>query len=120
MIQDPQISTLMRALADPTRRRLYERVSTVTEMTVVDLITGSGVSQGAVSQHLKVLKAAGLVAERPQGRNVYYHATPQGLAPLASWFEHYGRFWTDRFADLRDLLQQIDPPQTDPKDKSDG
>ncbi len=108
MIQDPTLSALMRALADPTRRTIYERVSAAPEMTVAELTTGSGVTQGAVSQHLKALKSAGLVAERPQGRHVHYRATPQGLAPLATWFDHYGPFWRSRFTELHDLLQQLD------------
>jgi DNA-binding transcriptional ArsR family regulator len=67
------------------------------------------VTQGAISQHLKSLKLAGLVVERPEGRNVYYRAQPQGLAPLVSWMDHYGMFWRDRFAALRTILKEIDP-----------
>ena len=48
------------------------------EITVVELTRGSGVTQGAICQHLKSLKQAGLVAERAQGRNVYYRAEPRG------------------------------------------
>jgi hypothetical protein len=55
------------------------------------------------------LKQAGLVAERPEGRNVYYHAEPKGLAPLVDWMSHYGVFWRERFANLRTLLKEIDP-----------
>jgi DNA-binding transcriptional ArsR family regulator len=112
MFQDPALSALMRALADPTRRSLYERVSAVSEITVLDLTAGSGVTQGAVSQHLRTLREAGLVAERPEGRRVFYRATPQGLAPLATWFDHYGSFWRDGFGDLGRLLQQLDPKDT--------
>ncbi len=98
----------MRALADPTRRAVFERVANSNEITVVELTRGSGVTQGAISQHLKSLKQAGLVAERPEGRNVYYRARPEGLEPLADWMGHYGAFWRDRFADLRALLEEID------------
>ncbi len=69
----------------------------------------SGVTQGAISQHLKSLKLAGLVAERPEGRKVYDRAEPEGLAPLVDWMSHYAVFWRDRFADLRTLLKEIDP-----------
>jgi DNA-binding transcriptional ArsR family regulator len=55
------------------------------------------------------LKQAGLVAERPEGRNVYYRAAPEGLAPLFDWMSHYALFWNDRFANLRTLLKEIDP-----------
>jgi len=106
------INSVMRALADPTRRALYERIVGTTEITVVELTRGSGVTQGAISQHLKALKHAGLVIERPDGRKVFYRAAPEGLAPLVGWMSHYGTFWRDRFTDLRSLLQEIDPKET--------
>src|SRR3954467_10564798 len=109
MTQPAAISTVMRTLADPTRRAVYERIAGADEITVVELTRGSGVTQGAISQHLKSLKQAGLVAERPEGRKVFYRARPEGLAPLVDWISHYGTFWRERFADLRALLEEIDP-----------
>ncbi len=109
MIGATNITTVLRTLADPTRRAVFERVAGADEITVVELTRGSGVTQGAISQHLKSLKQAGLVAERPEGRNVYYRARPEGLEPLADWMGHYGAFWRDRFANLRTLLKEIDP-----------
>ncbi len=109
MTEAATISAVMRALADPTRRAVFERVASSQEITVVELTRGSGVTQGAISQHLKSLKQAGLVAERPVGRNVYYRAQPEGLAPLVDWISHYGVFWRERFASLRTLLKDIDP-----------
>jgi DNA-binding transcriptional ArsR family regulator len=103
------IDAVMRALADPTRRAVFERGVRAEEITVAELTRGSGVTQGAISQHLKSLRTAGLVAERPEGRNVFYRAAPQGLAPLVDWLDHYGVFWRDRFADIRTLLKEIDP-----------
>jgi DNA-binding transcriptional ArsR family regulator len=103
------VDTVMRTLADPTRRAVYERVVTASEITVGELTRGSGVTQGAISQHLKSLKLAGLVIERPEGRNVYYRAQPEGLAPLVDWMSHYGVFWRERFDNLRALLKDIDP-----------
>lgn len=108
MTEAAAVSTVMRALADPTRRAVFERVARAREITVVELTRGSGVTQGAISQHLKSLKQAGLVAERPAGRNVFYRADPAGLAPLVDWMSHYGAFWRKRFADLRTLLKEID------------
>lgn len=99
----------MRALADPTRRAVYERIVSAQEITVVELTRGSGVTQGAISQHLKSLKQARLVTERPEGRNVYYRAEPEGLVPLLDWMSHYGLFWQERFDSLRTLLKEIDP-----------
>jgi DNA-binding transcriptional ArsR family regulator len=108
MAEAANLNTVIRALADPTRRAVFERVVSSDEITVVELTRGSGVTQGAISQHLKALKQAGLVAERPQGRRVYYRAEPQGLAPLVDWMSHYGVFWRERFANLRTLLKEID------------
>ena len=109
MFETAPIDAVMRTLADPTRRAVFERIVGADEITVVELTRGSGVTQGAISQHLKSLKGAGLVAERAQGRNVYYRAEPMGLAPLVDWMGHYGVFWRERFADLRTLLKEIDP-----------
>jgi DNA-binding transcriptional ArsR family regulator len=109
MIQTASIDTVMRSLADPTRRAVYERIARSKEINVADLTRASGVTQGAVSQHLKSLKGAGLVIERPQGRNVYYRAQPEGLAPLSDWLNHYEAFWRERLDNLRALLEEIDP-----------
>lgn len=114
MIETEPVTAVMRALADPTRRAVYERIAGTDEITVVELTRGSGVTQGAVSQHLKSLKTAGLVSERPEGRNVFYRADPRGLAPLADWMNHYGVFWRERFSSLRALLADIDPPKAKP------
>lgn len=109
MTEAATITAVMRALADPTRRAVFERIVNSDEITVVELTRGSTVTQGAISQHLKSLKQAGLVCERPEGRNVYYRAQPGGLEPLADWMSHYGTFWRERFAELRTLLKEIDP-----------
>jgi DNA-binding transcriptional ArsR family regulator len=109
MTEAAAINAVMRTLADPTRRAVFERIVGSDEITVVELTRGSGVTQGAISQHLKSLKQAGLVAERPEGRNVYYRAQPEGLAPLVDWISHYGVFWRERLANLRTLLKEIDP-----------
>src|SRR5258705_2907635 len=103
MTEAGTINAVMRPLADPTRRAVFERIVRSDEITVVELTRGSGVTQGAISQHLKSLKLAGLVAERPEGRNVYYRAQPEGLAPLADWMSHYGVVSPDRLCQLRNL-----------------
>src|SRR5271167_985901 len=109
MMQMTTVDAVMRTLADPTRRAVFERIVSSEEITVAELTRGSGVTQGAISQHLKLLKQAGLVADRPEGRNVHYRADPKGLAPLVDWMALYAVFWRDRFANLRVLLQEIDP-----------
>src|SRR3954470_14853073 len=109
MTEAASINAVMRTLADPTRRAVFERIVSAQEISVGELTRGSRVTQGAISQHLKSLKLAGLVAERPEGRKIYYRAEPEGLGPLVDWMSHYGLFWRDRFADLRNLLKEIDP-----------
>ena len=109
MIQTTSIDAVMRALADPTRRAVFERIAGAGEINVLELTRASGVTQGAISQHLKSLKQAGLVADRPEGRKIYYRAQPEGLAPLFDWLSHYDAFWRERFANLRTLLKEIDP-----------
>ncbi|CAN5751377.1 metalloregulator ArsR/SmtB family transcription factor [soil metagenome] len=109
MLQPAPLDTVMRTLADPTRRAVFERIVHANEISVADLTAGSGVSQSAISQHLGSLKRAGLVIDRSQGRNVFYSADPKGLAPLADWMGHYGVFWRKRFAELKTLLKEIDP-----------
>ena len=109
MTQAAAVNAVMRTLADPTRRAVFERIVSTDEITVGELTLGSGVTQGAISQHLKSLKQAGLIAERAQGRNVFYRAEPKGLAPLVDWMSHYGVFWRERFTNLRELLKEIDP-----------
>jgi DNA-binding transcriptional ArsR family regulator len=108
MLQTASVDGVLRALSDPTRRAVFERIAR-SELNVAELTRESGVTQGAVSQHLKLLKQAGLVCERPQGRNVFYRANPEGLAPLFDWLSHYDAFWRERFKDLRTLLKEIDP-----------
>ena len=72
-------------------------------------LTGrSGVSQPAVSKHLGVLKLAGLVRDRRDGRETHYSADPQGLAPLIDWMKLYGTFWHDRLDRLESLLNRMD------------
>jgi DNA-binding transcriptional ArsR family regulator len=109
MIEATTINAVMRTLADPTRRAVYERIVMSDEITVVELTRGSSVTQSAISQHLRSLKQAGLIVERPEGRNVHYRAEPEGLAPLVDWMGLYGLFWRERFSNLRTLLKEIDP-----------
>lgn len=99
---------VFRALADPTRRAIFERLTRNGEQTVHALTDRSGVSQPAISKHLGVLKLAHLVRDRRQGRETHYAAEPQALAPLADWMSVYGAFWSDRFDRLESLLKRLD------------
>jgi DNA-binding transcriptional ArsR family regulator len=99
---------LLKALADPTRRAIFERLMRDGEQTVRVLTDRAGVSQPAVSKHLGILKLVGLVRDRPDGRLVHYRAEPQALTPLIDWMSLYGAFWRDRFNRLEDLLNRMD------------
>jgi DNA-binding transcriptional ArsR family regulator len=77
------------ALGDPTRRRILERLRTGPKPVGV-IAAGLSVSRPAVSQHLKILKEAGLVQEEPQGTRRIYHIDPRGLGPLRAWLD---QFW---------------------------
>ena len=68
-----------KALADPTRRAVFERLADG-EMNATDLRQGFDLSQPAMSQHLAVLRSAGLIAEQKHGRNVLYRINPDGVA----------------------------------------
>ncbi|WIY52631.1 metalloregulator ArsR/SmtB family transcription factor [Devosia sp. YIM 151766] len=99
---------VFRALADPTRRALFERLCREGERTVGALTSGAGVSQPVVSRHLAVLKRAGLVGDRPQGRQTHYRAELAALAPLSDWTRDMQTFWRQRLDALDDLLHRMD------------
>lgn len=107
-MQPASPDAIFRSLADPTRRAIFERLCREGELTVAALTAGAGVSQPVVSRHLGVLKQAGLVRDRPQGRQTHYSALPGALSPLVDWTREMAGFWEDRFDDLEDLLQRMD------------
>lgn len=99
---------LFRTLADPTRRAIFERLCRDGEQTVGALTARAGVSQPAVSKHLGALKLAGLVRDRPDGRQTHYSAELSALAPLADWTRQMTGFWEARLDGLEDLLTRMD------------
>lgn len=106
MASDPDM--LFRTLADPTRRALFERLCREGEQTVGGLTARAGISQPAVSKHLGLLKQAGLVRGRHEGRQTHYSALPGALAPLIDWTGEMAGFWERRFDELEDLLKRMD------------
>ena len=104
-----QLAGVLKALADPTRRAVYERIVKAGEVSATSLVEGVRVSQPAVSQHLRTLREAGLIAERRDGRHIRYHASPNGLTPLTDWITHYSSFWRTHIDRLEALL--TDPEQ---------
>jgi DNA-binding transcriptional ArsR family regulator len=98
---------VFRALADPSRRAIFEML-TRGEAPVKDITAGFTISQPAVSQHLAVLRDAGLVSERREGRLAYYRVQPEGLRPLIDWIAHYQAFWVERLDRLQDVLEEME------------
>jgi len=101
-------NVLFRTLADPTRRALFERLCREGEKTVGALTARAGISQPAVSKHLGVLKQAGLVRDRHEGRQTHYSAQLSALAPLIDWTARMAGFWESRFNELEKLLKRMD------------
>ena len=99
---------LFRALADPTRRSLFERLCREGEQTVGALTAHAGVSQPVVSKHLGMLKQAGLVRGRHEGRHTHYRAQVKPLALLVDWTSEMARFWEGRVDELEALLERMD------------
>ena len=93
------------ALADSTRRHLLEQVA-VRDRAVSELLAGLDISQAAVSQHLRVLREAGLVTARKEGRHRYYQLRPAALTELRDWLDELERFWQARLAALGDYLRE--------------
>jgi DNA-binding transcriptional ArsR family regulator len=108
-VKTAQANPVFRALADPTRRAIFEQLNRHGEQTVHALTTHAGVSQPAVSKHLTVLKHAKLVRHRRSGRETHYRAHPEALAPIVDWLRLYSTFWRDRFDRLETLLERMDP-----------
>jgi DNA-binding transcriptional ArsR family regulator len=90
------------ALGDPTRRAIFERVAAAPS-AVGEIARGLPVTRPAVSQHLKVLKEAGLVIDRRDGNRRIYQADPDGVAALRAQLD---RFWNQALANFKDIVEQ--------------
>ena len=91
------VDEALRALADPGRRRILTLVQTE-ERTAGEIAAELPVTWPAVSQHLRVLKGAGLIAERRDGTRRYYRARPEGLAGVREFLD---AFWDDKLQTLK-------------------
>src|SRR5262245_65667939 len=106
MRSTPSPDGVFKALADPTRRAIFESLMRNGEQTVRALTDESGVSQPMVSKHLGVLKLAGLVRDRPEGRLVHYRADPSARAPLLAWMKVDATFWRGRVDGLENRVHR--------------
>jgi DNA-binding transcriptional ArsR family regulator len=97
------------ALADPTRRQVFERLQHEGPSAVGELASALPVSRPAVSQHLKVLKEAGLVVDRAKGTRRVYYVDPHGLGALRKWLD---QSWTQALAAFESELGTADAAST--------
>jgi len=98
---------IFKALADPTRRAIFDKLASGSQNASA-LREGMTISQPAMSQHLAVLRAAGLVREERQGRFVNYEVDPDGIADIGTWLARYRAYWPQRMDALRTLLKDMD------------
>jgi len=92
--------TVFAALADPTRVRILDLLSR-RERSVGELVDQFDLTQPAVSQHLRVLKEAGLVASRAEAQRRVYSINPAPLRQLDRWLQRYRKFWAQELDSLR-------------------
>ena len=98
----------LRCLSDPTRRRIFERLRSGPR-SVTALARGLPVTRPAVSQHLRALKDAGLVADRPEGAKRIYYIDPHGLGELRRWLDG---FWDEALAAFKDAVESPGSPSS--------
>ena len=98
------LSTAIAALADPTRREVFDRLATGPRSAGA-LASGMPVSRPAVSQHLRVLKKAGLVVDQAEGTRRIYRIDPAGLAVIRRWLDG---FWNDALSAFKAHVEKHD------------
>lgn len=111
-VETETVDLVARALAEPRRREILIRVRDA-ELSAGEIAAGFDVSRPAVSQHLAVLREAGLLSERRQGTSRLYRARPEGLAGLRDFMDE---FWTDRLERLR-LAAELEQQRRDKRGK---
>jgi DNA-binding transcriptional ArsR family regulator len=100
----PTKHDVFQAIADPTRRQLLKLLAEQ-EMPVTVIARHFPISRTAVSKHLRILSEAGLVQEKKAGREKRYRLRPEPLLELKEWLSYYERFWEDKLARLKYLVE---------------
>lgn len=98
-------ASVFQAISDPTRRAVLDALRDG-ERTVSALLAGQNMTQSALSQHLAILRKAGLVTFRKAGRQRYYALSAEPLRALSRWVAHYERFWDQKLRGLGDYLEK--------------
>ena len=100
------------AIADPTRRALLLRLAEEGERNVTELVDPFRISQPAVSKHLRILREAGLVRSRKQGRLRLYQIEAPELRQVYEWVRHFERHWDEKLDALGEYLDKQKPLKT--------
>ncbi len=100
---------IFKAIADPTRRQIVGLVMT-RELTLNEVASRFSISRPAISRHIKILTASGLISVRREGRERYCRAHPARLEEVSEWIEQHRRFWTTKLNSLGEFLK--DPDQS--------
>ena len=110
----PKLDHVLSALADPTRRAIIERLLAGGDLTVGAIAKPFRISAPAITRHLQVLEAAGLIEKRVERQFRVVRARPEALRPLGHWFERQQRHWSDAF----DRLEAVIAAETPKRRKS--
>jgi DNA-binding transcriptional ArsR family regulator len=114
MTPDP-LSSVFGALADPTRRAILARLAEGGDQTVGELVKPFGMSQPAISRHLKVLEQAGLISRRRRQTARLSHLEGNALRDATAWLARYQAYWDERHARLDALLARLQADPTAPR-----
>ena len=106
MARTPTTHDPFNAVAEPKRRKIIEVMGT-RELSVNEIIELLGWPQPMVSKHLGVLKKVGLVRERREGRQRLYRINAERLKPIYDWVTPFERYWSESYARLDEVLQDI-------------
>jgi len=112
-----EAADVFRAIADPTRRALLDLLAGE-EQPVAALVERFAMTQPAISQHLRVLREAGLVGERKSGRQRLYRLHAEALRDAYDWLGHYERFWQEKLAALGEHLRRSEAVESKKKPRS--
>lgn len=107
MLSNPDAAGVFHAIADPNRRRLLDLLAEG-DSPAQDLASRFAISFAAVSQHLKILREAGLVVSRAEGRQRIYRLTPDRLQVVNDWTSRYRKFWEERLKRLGEYLDETE------------
>ena len=118
-MQADSLSTIFGALADPTRRAILARLADGGDQTVGELVKPFGMSQPAISRHLKVLEQAGLISRRRRQTARLSHLEAQYLREATAWLIHYEDYWKESHARLDALLARLQADPTPPASPAD-